>query len=126
MIRQALVGCGLEPNDIDLIERIVDAAKSGRIDDISDIKNFSGKKHRTRIMVYLKRGADPEVVEKQLYRFTPLQSTYSIINIALVNGRPKTLPLRETIDCYIDHRRTVIRRRTEPMRRAAQHTVWKD
>jgi DNA gyrase subunit A len=106
-----------------LIERIVDAAKSGRIDDIADIKNFSGKKHRTRIMVYLKRGADPEVVEKQLYRFTPLQSTYSIINIALVNGRPKTLSLRETIECYIDHRRTVIRRRTEHLLREARRAA---
>ncbi len=102
-----------------LIEKIVDAAKMGRIPDISDIKNFSGKTHRTRIVVELKRGADPDVVEKQLYQFTPLQSTYSIITIALDRGRPKTLGLKPLIACYIDHRREVIRRRTEHLRREA-------
>ena len=50
-----------------LIEKIVDAARNGRIDGISDIKNFSGKNHRTRIVIYLKRDADPDVVERQLY-----------------------------------------------------------
>ncbi|UCD74267.1 MAG: DNA gyrase subunit A [Phycisphaerales bacterium] len=103
-----------------LIERIVDAAKSGRIGNISDVKNFSGKTHRTRIVVYLKRGTDPQVVEKQLYQFTPLQSTYSIINIALAGGRPRTLPLKQLINCYIDHRREVIRRRTEHLLREAK------
>ncbi|MDP7004987.1 MAG: DNA gyrase subunit A [Phycisphaerales bacterium] len=102
-----------------LIEKIVDCAKTGRIAEISDIKNFSGKKWRTRIVVYLKRGADPEVVERQLYKFTPLQSTVSIINIALVNGRPQTLSLRALIDCWVGHRQTVIRRRTEYLLREA-------
>ncbi|MHC5002625.1 MAG: DNA gyrase subunit A [Planctomycetota bacterium] len=103
-----------------LIEKIVDAAKAGRIPDIADVKNFSGKTHRTRIMVYLKRGADPEVVEKQLYQYTPLQSTVSIINIALVNRRPRTLNLKQLIKCYIDHRKDVIRRRTEHLLREAK------
>lgn len=96
-----------------LIEKIVDCAKNGRIPDISDIKNFSGKKWRTRIVVYLKRGADPDVVERQLFKFTPLQSTVSVINIALVNGRPQTLGIRGLIDCWVEHRQEVIRRRTE-------------
>ena len=96
-----------------LIEKIVDAARNGRIDGISDIKNFSGKNHRTRIVIYLKRDADPDVVERQLYRFTPLQSTYSIINIALDYGRPRTMSLKQMIQCWIDHRVEVIRRRTE-------------
>jgi DNA gyrase subunit A len=102
-----------------LIEKIVDCAKTGRIADISDIKNFSGKKWRTRIVVYLKRGADPDVVERQLYKFTPLQSTVSVINIALVNGRPQTLGLRGLIDCWVEHRQVVIRRRTEHLLREA-------
>jgi DNA gyrase subunit A len=102
-----------------LIEKIVDCAKNGRITDISDIKNFSGKKWRTRIVVYLKRGADPDVVERQLYKYTPLQSTVSVINIALVNNRPQTLGIRGLIDCWIDHRRDVIRRRTEFLLREA-------
>ena len=102
-----------------LIEKIVECAKNGRISDISDIKNFSGKKWRTRIVVYLKRGADPEVVERQLYKFTPLQSTVSVINIALVNSRPQTLGIRSLIDCWVGHRQEVIRRRTEFLLRDA-------
>ncbi|MCH8165499.1 MAG: DNA gyrase subunit A [Planctomycetes bacterium] len=108
-----------------LIERIVDVARVGRIPDISDVKNFSGKSHRTRIVVYLKQGADAEVVEKQLYQYTPLQSAYSIINIALVNRQPRTLGLRQLIQCYIDHRRDVIRRRTEYLLREAQKQAHK-
>jgi DNA gyrase subunit A len=102
-----------------LIEKIVDCAKNGRISEISDIKNFSGKKWRTRIVVYLKRGADPDVVERQLYKFTPLQSTVSVINIALVNSRPQTLGIRALIDCWVGHRQEVIRRRTEFLLREA-------
>ena len=103
-----------------LIEKIVDAAKNDRIPDISDVKNFSGKTHRTRIVVYLKKGTDPDIVEKQLYQYTPLQSTYSIINIALVNRRPRTLGIRAIINYYIEHRRDVIRRRTEYLLREAK------
>jgi len=108
-----------------LIEKIVDAARSDRIPDISDIKNFSGKAHRTRIVIYLKRGADPAVVEKQLYRFTPLQSTFSIINIALSHGRPRTMGLKQLITEYIAHRREVIRRRTEFLLRQARQAAHK-
>ena len=110
---------------VNLIEKIVEAAKDGRIPDISDVKNFSGKSHRTRIVVYLKRGADPAVVEKQLYEFTPLQSTFSIINIALVSHRPKAMGLKQLIQCYIDHRKEVIRRRTEYLLREAKKNAHK-
>jgi DNA gyrase subunit A len=108
-----------------LIEKMVDAAKSGRIPDIADIKNFSGKAHRTRIVVYLKRGADPAVVEKQLYQFTPLQSTFSIINIALSHSRPRTMGIKQLIVAYIEHRREVIRRRTEFKLRQAKQAAHK-
>ncbi len=103
-----------------LIDRMVDAARNDRIQGIADIKNFSGKKHRTRIVVQLKRGADPDVVERQIYQYTPLQSTVSIINIALDRGRPRTMGLRRLIDCFIDHRRNVVRRRTEHLLREAR------
>ncbi len=103
-----------------LIEKIVEVAKEGRISDIADVKNFSGKSHRTRIVVTLKQGADADVVEKQLYQFTPLQSVVSIINIAIVNRQPRTLGLRQLIQCYVDHRRRVIRRRTEHLLREAK------
>lgn len=103
-----------------LIERIVDAKKDDRIPDIVDVRNHSGRDAQTRILVVLRKGADPAVVERQLYEFTPLQTTYSIMNIALVNGQPRTLPFRNLISCYIDHRCTVIRRRTEFQLRQAR------
>lgn len=95
-----------------LIDKVIDAVKAERIRDISNVRNESGRKSRTRVVIELKKGADPAVVENQLYQFTPLQSTISIINIALVNGQPRTLPLRQMIDAYIDHRIDVVRRRT--------------
>ncbi len=103
-----------------LVERIVDAIKDERIKDVSDVRNESGREARTRIVVELKKGADPRVVENQLYQFTPLQQTFSIINIALVRRQPRTLGLRELINCYVDHRVVVIRRRTAHLLREAK------
>lgn len=95
-----------------LIDKITDAVKNDRIKDISNLRNESGRKKRTRIVIELKKNADPAVVENQLYQFTPLQSTFSIINIAIVNHQPRTLTLRNMIDLFIEHRVEVIRRRT--------------
>jgi DNA gyrase subunit A len=95
-----------------LMERIVTAVSDGRIKDIVDIRNESGRGAQTRIVCELRRGADPAVIENQLYQYTPLQSTLSIMNIALVNRQPRTLPIREMIDLYIEHRVDVIERRT--------------
>ncbi len=103
-----------------LVERIVDAIKNERIKDVSDVRNESGREARTRIVLELKRGADARVVENQLYQFTSLQQTFSIINIALVRRQPRTLGLRELIDCYIEHRVDVIRRRTAYLLREAK------
>ncbi|MEN0021158.1 MAG: DNA gyrase subunit A, partial [Planctomycetota bacterium] len=103
-----------------LVERIVEAIKDERIKDVSDVRNESGREARTRIVVELKKGADARVVENQLYQFTPLQQTFSIMNIALVNRQPRTLGLRELIGLYLDHRRDVIRRRTEHLLREAK------
>ena len=103
-----------------LIAKIVEAKKEDRIPDIIDVRNHSGRDAQTRILIVLRKGADPAVVERQLYEFTPLQETFSIINIALVNGQPRTLPLRGMIDAYIAHRRDVIRRRTEFLLRQAR------
>ncbi|MCA9278864.1 MAG: DNA gyrase subunit A [Phycisphaeraceae bacterium] len=99
-------------NQSTLVEKIVEAVKEERIKDISDVRNESGREAQSRIVIELKKGADATVVENQLYQFTPLQQTFSIHNIALVNRRPRTLSLREMIDCYIGHRVDVIRRRT--------------
>ncbi|MBM4009543.1 MAG: DNA gyrase subunit A [Planctomycetes bacterium] len=108
-----------------LIEKIVEAKKEDRIPDIADVRNHSGRDAQTRILVVLRKGADPAVVERQLYEFTPLQTTYSIMNITLVNGQPRTLPFTSLIGCYIDHRRDVIRRRTEFLLRQARQQAHK-
>lgn len=103
-----------------LLKKIVEAVEEDRIPDVSDVRDESGREAPTRIVIELKRGADPRVVEKQLYEFTSLQDTFSIMNIALVNRQPRTLGLRELIDLYIQHRRDVIRRRTSFLLRQAK------
>jgi len=103
-----------------LMQRIDDAVRDEKIKDIADARNESDMRNPVRIVCELKRGADPAVVEQQLYQFTPLQQTYSIINIALVHRQPRTLSLREMIQHYIDHRVEVIRRRTAYLLREAQ------
>jgi DNA gyrase subunit A len=103
-----------------LVEKIVDAVKEERITDISDVRNESGREAQSRIVIELKKGADARVVENQLYEFTPLQQTFSIMNIALVNRQPRTLSLKEMIQNYILHREDVIRRRTEHLLRVAK------
>ncbi|MEZ6242273.1 MAG: DNA gyrase subunit A [Phycisphaerales bacterium] len=103
-----------------LVEKIVEAVKDERLKDISDVRNESGRNARTRIVLELKKGADAAVVENQLYQHTPLQQTFSIINIALVNRQPRTLGLKELIECYIAHRVEVIRRRTSYLLREAR------
>ncbi len=103
-----------------LVEKIVDAVKDERIKGVSDVRNESGRQAQTRVVVELKRDADEAVVENQLYQSTPLQQTFSMINIALVKRQPKTLGLREMIDLYIEHRVEVIRRRTMHLLREAK------
>lgn len=103
-----------------LVEKIVEAVKDERLKEISDVRNESGRNAQTRIVLELKKGADPAVVENQLYSSTPLQQTFSIINIALVNRQPRTLGLKELIQCFIDHRVEVIRRRTQHLLREAK------
>ncbi len=94
------------------IENISEAIENEKITDISDARDESSAKSPVRIVIELKRGADAGVVENQLYQFTPLQQTFSIHNIALVNRQPRTLSLLEMIRYYIEHRTVVIRRRT--------------
>ncbi len=103
-----------------LVEKIVEAVKDERIKDISDVRNESGRNAQSRIVIELKKGADPGVVENQLYQCTPLQQTFSIINIALVNRQPRTMGLKQLIECYVEHRIEVIKRRTMHLLREAK------
>ena len=95
-----------------VVQKIVALKRAGKLDDISNIVDESSNRSGMRVVIELKKGTDPAVVENQLYQMTPLQNTFSIINIALVDGQPRTLNLRELIQCHIDHRVEVIRRRT--------------
>jgi DNA gyrase subunit A len=98
-------------NKATLIESIAQLVKDGRLTSIHDINDHSDREGM-EIVVELKKGEDPQVTLNQLYKFTQLQVTISIINIALVNNRPRTLSLAGLMRAFLDHRREVIRRRT--------------
>jgi DNA gyrase subunit A len=102
-----------------IIERIAEVVKAGKIPDIADVQDHSDRTGM-RIVVDLRKGAEPEVVINQLYQYTPLQSTFSIINIALVNRAHRTLTLRDMLVYFLDHRKEVIRRRTAFLLRRAR------
>jgi len=102
-----------------IIEKIVEVVKDGRITGIADVRDESDR-DGIRLVVELKKGEDPQVVVNQIFQYTPLQSTYSIINLAISEGRPRTLTLRGMIDAYILHRKEVIRRRSRYLLRKAE------
>lgn len=95
-----------------ITEKVAECVKDGRIPEISDIRDESDRKNPVRLVIELKSNANEEVVMNKLYRHTPLQTTFSIINIALVGKQPKTMGLVELMNCYLDHRKDVITRRT--------------
>ncbi|MBQ2974656.1 MAG: DNA gyrase subunit A [Clostridia bacterium] len=98
-------------NKARLIESIADLVKEKRIEGISDVNDYSSKKGML-ISIDLKRDANPQVVLNQLFSFTQLQTTFGVIMIALVNGEPKQLTLKEVLDHYIKFQQEVITRRT--------------
>jgi DNA gyrase subunit A len=107
-------------------ERIADMVRAGKIGGISAIRNESDLKEPVRLILELSRDADPDVVLNQLYQFTPLQDTFSIIFLALVDSKPRVMTFKEMIEQFIRHRITVIRRRTQFLLAKAQrrkHTV---
>ena len=101
-------------------EKIAACVKSGVIKDVAAVNDASDRKHPVRIEVDLRRDANEDVIINQLFKYTPLQSNLSIMNIALVDREPKTLPLKGLIRIYIDHRRDVIKRRTRFLLRKAR------
>ncbi len=100
-------------NKAKLIENIADLVKDKRIEGISAIRDESDREEKVRIVIELKRDANPNIILNQLYKFTQMQDTFGIIMLALVNGEPKILTLRECLDHYIDHRKHVVLRRTK-------------
>jgi DNA gyrase subunit A len=103
-----------------IVESVAEAVKKDLIKDVSAINDESGRQHKVRIVVDLKRDADPNIVINQLYQYTPCQITVSMINIALVNRQPRTMGLKELIEHFIAHRKQVITRRTRHLLRKAQ------
>jgi len=94
-----------------IVSKIAECVQNNTLPEVSDVRDESDR-HGLRIVVELKRDADPEIALNKLYRYTPLQSTFAIANIALVNNKPETLNIREMLDHFIEHRRVVIRRRS--------------
>ncbi|MFT5733108.1 MAG: DNA gyrase subunit A [Planctomycetota bacterium] len=109
-------------NDTGIIAKIVQVVKDGRIVGISDVTDYSNR-DGMRLVVKLKRGEDPQVVLNQLWKYTPLQSTYSIINLAIDRRQPRTLPLRDLMSAWLVHRRDVLRRRTMYLLRKAEERM---
>ncbi len=109
-----------------VIEKIAALVNGDKIKGISGIRDESDLKEPVRLVIELKRDADPEVVLNQLYQFSPLQDTFSVILLALVDGKPRELTLKELLQEFIRHRVTVIRRRTQFLlarARRRKHTV---
>jgi DNA gyrase subunit A len=99
-------------NKARLIEKIADLAREKTIEGIADLRDESDREGM-RIVIELKRGEVPEVILNNLYKHTPLQTTFGIIMLAIVGGRPRVLNLLEMIEQFVDFRREVVRRRTE-------------
>lgn len=99
-------------NKARLIERIAELANEKKLEGISEVRDESDR-HGMRIVVELKRDAVPQVVLNKLYKLTPMQSSFGVINLAIVNGQPRVLKLNEILEAFVDFRREVVRRRTE-------------
>ncbi len=109
-----------------MVKKIAALANEGRIPGISDVRDESDLSEPVRIIVELKRDGDPDVVLNQLYKFSPLQDTFSVILLALVDGKPRILTLKEMLQEFVRHRVIVIRRRTQFLlarARKRKHTV---
>ncbi len=106
-------------NKMKLIERIAELYHEKVIDDITDVRDESDR-DGMRIVIELRRGAEAQIVLNQLYKFTQMQESFSMIFLAVVNGQPKELPLHVAIQHFIDHRVDVVRRRTAFLLRKAR------
>ena len=100
-------------NKAKLVKTISDLVKEKKIEGISEVRDESDRKEKTRVVIELRRDANARIILNQLYKHTQLQETFGAIMLALVDGEPKILTLRQCLDCYINHRKVVILRRTK-------------
>jgi DNA gyrase subunit A len=99
-------------NKARLIERIAELSNEKKLEGIADLRDESDRTGM-RIVVELRRDAVPQVILNKLYKLTPMQSSFGVINLAIVNGQPRVLNLKQMLECFIEFRREVVRRRTE-------------
>ena len=113
--RQRIIVSSLpyQVNKANLIKAISDLSKEKKVEGISECRDESDRKEKVRVVIELKRDTNAQVVLNQLFKHTQMQTTFGVIMLALVNGEPKILTLRQAIDCYIEHRKEVITRRTQ-------------
>ncbi|MEU0616909.1 DNA topoisomerase IV subunit A [Streptomyces albogriseolus] len=96
-----------------VIAKIKDLVGSKKLQGIADVKDLTDRAHGLRLVIEVKNGFVPEAVLEQLYKLTPMEESFGINNVALVDGQPLTLGLKELLEVYLDHRFTVVRRRSE-------------
>ncbi|MFD7609835.1 DNA topoisomerase (ATP-hydrolyzing) subunit A [Streptomyces sp. NPDC059828] len=96
-----------------VIAKIKDLVGSKKLQGIADVKDLTDREHGLRLVIEIKNGFIPEAVLEQLYKLTPMEESFGINNVALVDGQPLTLGLKELLEVYLDHRFTVVRRRSE-------------
>jgi DNA gyrase subunit A len=120
-VRDAVVVTELpyQVNKARLIEKIAELVHEKRLDGISEIRDESNREGM-RIVIELKRDAIPQVILNKLYKLTPMQSSFGIINIAIADGQPKLFNLKQMLEAFVEFRREVVRRRTEFDLRKAQ------
>ena len=100
-----------------VIAKIKELVQAKKLTGISDLKDLTDRHRGLRLVIEIKNGFNPEGVLEELYRLTPMEETFGINNVALVDGQPRTLGLRELLQVYVDHRIEVVRRRSEYRRR---------
>ncbi|MET9293503.1 DNA topoisomerase IV subunit A [Streptomyces sp. NPDC003077] len=96
-----------------VISKIKDLVGAKRLQGIADVKDLTDREHGLRLVIEVKNGFNPEAVLEQLYKLTPMEESFGINNVALVDGQPLTLGLKELLEVYVDHRFDVVRRRSE-------------
>ncbi|MFE1165886.1 DNA topoisomerase (ATP-hydrolyzing) subunit A [Nocardiopsis sp. NPDC058789] len=106
-----------------VISRIKELVQSKKLQGISDLKDLTDRNQGLRLVIELKNGFNPEAVLEELYRLTPMEETFGINNVALVDGQPQTLGLRELLEVYVNHRLDVVRRRSEHRRKKRQERL---
>ncbi|MBB5831603.1 DNA gyrase/topoisomerase IV subunit A [Brachybacterium aquaticum] len=96
-----------------LAEKLRDAVQAKKVQGITDYQDLTDRHHGLRLVMTVKSGFDPEAVLEQLYKHTPLEESFGINNVALVDGQPRTMGLKQLLEVFVDHRLKVVRRRTE-------------